>query len=105
MFTYAVGQAPDGDAKLVLTIADDAGRQVRRLDATKTAGLNRITWNLRGETAAAEGRGGGRGGPPPAPLVAAGPLSGDARAAERRHGHADRKRADVSGRGAAEVVR
>jgi photosystem II stability/assembly factor-like uncharacterized protein len=71
-FTYTVGQAPDGDAKLVLTIADDAGRQVRRIDAPQTAGINRITWNLRGEPAGAEGRGGGRGAAPLAPLVAAG---------------------------------
>ena len=49
VFTYAVGKAPEGDAKLVLTIADDAGRQVRRLEVPKTAGLNRATWNLRGD--------------------------------------------------------
>jgi photosystem II stability/assembly factor-like uncharacterized protein len=71
-FTYTVGRAPDGDAKLVLTIADDTGKQVRRLEVPKTTGVNRATWNLRGESAAAEGRGGGRGGPPPAPLVAPG---------------------------------
>ena len=63
VFTYAVGKAPEGDAKLVLTITDDAGRQVRRLEVPKTTGLNRATWNLRGDPASAEGGrgGGGRG--------------------------------------------
>ena len=63
VFTYTVGQPPEGDAKLVLTIADDSGRQVRRLDLPKAAGLNRVTWNLRGEAPAGAARGGrGRGG-------------------------------------------
>ena len=35
VFTYHVGQAPAADAKLVLTIADDTGRPVRRLDLAK----------------------------------------------------------------------
>jgi photosystem II stability/assembly factor-like uncharacterized protein len=61
VFTYAVGKAPDGDAKLVLTITDDAGRQVRRLDVPAAAGLNRATWNLRAEAPPSEDRGGGRG--------------------------------------------
>ena len=63
VFTYAVGKAPEGEAKLVLTITDDAGRQVRRLEVPKTTGLNRATWNLRGDPASAEGGrgGGGRG--------------------------------------------
>ena len=60
-FTYVVGRAPEGDAKLVLTITDDGGRQVRRLDVAKTPGLNRTTWNLRGDPPQGEGRGGGRG--------------------------------------------
>jgi photosystem II stability/assembly factor-like uncharacterized protein len=80
VFTYNVRQTLPADAKLVLTIADDTGRQVRRLDVDKTAGLRRVAWNLRGEpsAAAAEGRGGrggggfGRGGPPQGPLVAPG---------------------------------
>ena len=69
VFTYAVGQAPEGDAKLVMTIADDAGRQVRRLEVPKTTGLNRATWNLRGDPPqrrgprrGGRGRGGGGGG-------------------------------------------
>ena len=37
VFTYSVGQPPAGDAKLVLTIADDTGKQVRRLDLVERA--------------------------------------------------------------------
>jgi photosystem II stability/assembly factor-like uncharacterized protein len=62
--TYTVGRAPEGDAKLVMTIADDTGKQVRRFDVAKTAGLHRATWNLRADAPPAEGRGGGRGGDP-----------------------------------------
>ncbi len=63
VFTYSIGQAPAADAKLVLTIADDAGRPVRRLDLARSPGVQRIAWNLRGEAPAAPGgRGGGRGG-------------------------------------------
>jgi hypothetical protein len=61
LFTYHVGQAPAADAKLVLSIVDDAGRSVRRLDLAREPGLQRIAWNLRGEPPAG-GRGGGRGG-------------------------------------------
>ena len=58
------------DAKLVLNIADDGGRQVRRLELSKESGVHRIAWNLRGDppaqrdTTDAGGRGGrgGRGG-------------------------------------------
>ena len=62
--TYTVGRAPEEDAKLVMTIADDTGKQVRRFDVPRTAGLNRATWNLRADAPPAEGRGGGRGGDP-----------------------------------------
>ncbi len=36
----------------MLTIADDTGKQVRRLDLRRT-GVHRIAWNLRGEPPAA----------------------------------------------------
>jgi len=71
VFTYHVGQAPAADAKLVLTIADDSGRPVRRLDLAKEPGLQRVAWNLRGEAPAGGGRGGGRGAAPAAQSEAA----------------------------------
>jgi photosystem II stability/assembly factor-like uncharacterized protein len=78
VFTYNVGKELPADAKLVLTISDDTGKQVRRLDVDKKAGLRRVVWNLRGEAAAQApggpgGFGGGRGGG--APLAAAGRYS------------------------------
>jgi photosystem II stability/assembly factor-like uncharacterized protein len=66
VFTYSVGANIAGDDKLVLTISDETGKQIRRLDLDKTAGLRRIAWNLRGEAPpqnpADQGRGGGRAG-------------------------------------------
>jgi photosystem II stability/assembly factor-like uncharacterized protein len=62
VFTYTVGKSPEGDAKLVLTITDDGGRQIRRLDVSKSTGINRVMWNLRGEPPAGGGRGGGGAG-------------------------------------------
>ena len=78
LFTYNVGRAPEGEAKLVLIVSDDAGKPVRRLDLSKDPGVHRVSWNLRGEappSPAGQGRGagggGGRGGQQ-VPLVAAG---------------------------------
>jgi hypothetical protein len=61
LFTYSVGQPPTGDARLVLTITDDTGKQVRRLDLSKDAGVHRIAWDLRGEPPAPQTGRGGRG--------------------------------------------
>lgn len=79
VLTYNVKQPLPADAKLVLTIADDAGRQVRRMEIDKQPGLRRVAWNLRSDPAPnanqGQGRGGGfggRGGPPQGPLVAPG---------------------------------
>jgi len=78
VLTYNVKDTLASDAKLVITIADDTGRQVRRLEVDKQPGLRRIAWNLRGDpppagSNQAQGRGfGGRGGPPQGPLVAPG---------------------------------
>ncbi len=79
VFTYSVGQALPQDTKLVVTITDDTGKQVRRLDQIpsenrqappqelpKAAGIHRVTWNLRGDPvappASAVGQGGRGGG-------------------------------------------
>lgn len=72
VFTYSVGREIAGDAKLVLTISDEEGEQVRRLEVDKAPGLRRVVWNLRGDPPArgegGQGRGagaapgGGRGG-------------------------------------------
>jgi hypothetical protein len=77
VLTYNVKQALPDEAKLVITISDDNGRQIRRMDVEKTVGLKRVAWNLRGEPTANQtqtGRGGfgGRGGVPLGPLVAPG---------------------------------
>jgi hypothetical protein len=82
VFTYHVKQSLPPEAKLVLTVTDDAGRQIRRMDVETHAGLRRVAWNLRGDppTAAsgaaqggrAGGQSGGRGGTPQAPLVSPG---------------------------------
>ena len=69
VFTYSVNGGVGADEKLVLTIADDAGKQIRRLDLDKSPGLRRFTWNLRtdapppGTAGAQQGFGAfGRGG-------------------------------------------
>jgi hypothetical protein len=76
VFTYSVNAPIPAEEKLVLTISDDTGKQIRRLDLDKASGLRRIAWNLRGEPAPTpaggqQGFGGGRGGNQ-APLVAPG---------------------------------
>jgi hypothetical protein len=80
VFTYSVKTPVGGDEKLVLNITDDTGRQIRRLDLDKTAGLRRIAWNLRGEAPVTPAGGqqgfGGRGGGNQAPLVAPGRYRG-----------------------------
>jgi photosystem II stability/assembly factor-like uncharacterized protein len=90
VFTYNVGREIGGDAKLVLTITNEQGQQVRRMDVDKAMGLRRVVWNLRGDAPpAGQGRGGqapgaagapdaaaqffgGRGGGQAAPLAAPG---------------------------------
>jgi photosystem II stability/assembly factor-like uncharacterized protein len=61
-FTYNVSQAVAGDAKLVLTISNEQGQQVRRMEIDGAAGLRRVTWNLRADAPA--GAPGGRGQAP-----------------------------------------
>jgi hypothetical protein len=60
VFTYSVAKELPADTKLVLTIADETGKQVRRLDLDRTVGVRRVAWNLRGD-APATGAGGGAG--------------------------------------------
>jgi photosystem II stability/assembly factor-like uncharacterized protein len=75
VFTYSIGKAPAADAKLVLTISDDTGKQVRRMELPASgvsAGVHRVAWDLREDPPPppAGGRGdaqqaggfGGRGG-------------------------------------------
>ncbi len=63
--SYHLKSAAAGDVKI--TITDVTGRVVREMDGTKSAGLNRVHWNLRGNppqaaAGAAGGRGAGGGG-------------------------------------------
>jgi photosystem II stability/assembly factor-like uncharacterized protein len=84
LLTYFVKDAISGDAKLVLTVTDSKGAQVRELDASGTPGLHRTPWDLREQAAqggGGNGRGnGGRGGQPPA---GAGDQAGAARGGGR----------------------
>lgn len=68
VFTYHVREALPADQKLVLTIVDEAGELVRRLDLDNGPGIRRVAWNLRrdppaqaGQGQGAAGRGGQRG--------------------------------------------
>jgi hypothetical protein len=79
----------EDEPKVLLTIADSTGKQVRQLDASTKAGLHRTPWDLR-ETAP-PAQGGGRGtrqppaegadaeGAPPQPPAARGGRGGFAR--------------------------
>jgi photosystem II stability/assembly factor-like uncharacterized protein len=84
VFTYSVSQALPSATTLVLTISDDTGRQVRRLNLEKHPGLRRLSWNLRGDppppgsdppassggpSGQVGGQSGGRGGPLQGSLV------------------------------------
>ena len=52
VFTYQLKQALPADTKLVLTITDGAGKQVRQIELGTTTGVRRIAWNLRGDAPA-----------------------------------------------------
>jgi photosystem II stability/assembly factor-like uncharacterized protein len=62
VFTYHVKQAMAGDQKLVLTIENQSGQQVRRCELEKTPGLRRVAWNLVPDAPATPGRAGGAAG-------------------------------------------
>jgi photosystem II stability/assembly factor-like uncharacterized protein len=46
--TYYLKSAPTGDVKI--RIEDASGKRIRTLNGTKNVGLNRVTWNLEGES-------------------------------------------------------
>ncbi len=80
VFTYSVKEALPEKEKLVLTITDDTGKQIRRLELDKTPGLRRVAWNLRPDPPptpaqpAAAGRGQAPQGAAPAQPPAAQPF-------------------------------
>jgi photosystem II stability/assembly factor-like uncharacterized protein len=49
VLTFNLKQSVPSDAKLVVTISDDAGKQVRRFEIANGAGLRRVAWNLRAD--------------------------------------------------------
>jgi photosystem II stability/assembly factor-like uncharacterized protein len=59
---YYLKAAAAGDVRV--TVADLAGRELRTIDGTKHAGINRVMWNLTEAPPEGQrgGRGGGRGG-------------------------------------------
>jgi photosystem II stability/assembly factor-like uncharacterized protein len=67
VFTYNVAAPIPAAAKLVLTITDDTGRQIRRLDVDRSVGLRRATWNLRVEPVTNAPTAPGTAGPASAP--------------------------------------
>jgi photosystem II stability/assembly factor-like uncharacterized protein len=73
--SYYLKAAPQGDVKI--TIQDITGKVIRNMTGTKEVGLNRVQWNLRGDTpprpaGAPQGGGGGGGFGNFAPLAAPG---------------------------------
>ena len=86
VFTYHVRQGLAADTKLVLTIENQAGTQVRRCELDKTPGFRRVAWGLvpdapaaapgRAGAAGGAGGGGGRGAGAPADSAAAGGQGG-----------------------------
>jgi hypothetical protein len=50
--TYSVKDTLPADAKLVLTISDNTGKQVRRCELDRSVGLRRLTWNLNSDPVA-----------------------------------------------------
>ncbi len=64
LLTYYLRDTVAGDAKVVLTVTDSSGKQVRQIDAANQPGLHRTPWDLREAGAAGQG-GRGRGAAPP----------------------------------------
>ena len=64
--SYWLKSVPEGTLRI--TISDIAGREIRVMEGTKVAGLNRVQWNL-GPTVGRGGRGQGGGGAQQAPAA------------------------------------
>jgi photosystem II stability/assembly factor-like uncharacterized protein len=60
--SYWLKSAPSADVRI--TISDITGREIRSLEGTKEAGLNRVPWDLTLPGAGRGGRGAGRGATP-----------------------------------------
>jgi hypothetical protein len=58
LLTYYLREDAPSGAKVVLTVTDSAGKQVRQIDASGTAGLHRTPWDLREAAPPAAGRSG-----------------------------------------------
>ena len=87
--------------KMVLTVTDSTGKQVRQLDASNKAGLHRTPWDLREPAPAGQGgRGMGRGGQGQQPPAATPPAEGGEAAAQPPAGRGARGGA-AGGAGAA----
>jgi photosystem II stability/assembly factor-like uncharacterized protein len=57
VLTYHLRENLADGAKVVLTVTDADGKTVRRLSGPATAGLHRLTWDLRGEGGGPRGAG------------------------------------------------
>ena len=57
VLTFSLRNDVPADAKLVMTITDESGKQIRRFDVAKGAGLRRVAWNLRTDPPPLAGRG------------------------------------------------
>jgi hypothetical protein len=55
-FTYYLRDNMTNDARIVLSVADSEGKEVRKVNGSAEAGLHRVAWDLRGEGAAGVGR-------------------------------------------------
>src|SRR5688572_26111847 len=66
---YWLGAAREGGA-VAISVHNAAGQQVANVEPTRTAGINRVTWNLRHAPLAS--RAGARGRAPAGPLVVPG---------------------------------
>ncbi len=89
LLTYYLRDNAQGDAKIVLTVTDSAGKQVRQIDASGQAGIaSDAVGSARTAPAAPAGaQGGGRrgggGGMPPAAMRHRAPESGQPRRSRR----------------------